>query len=165
MSVMTIGDISSFYISKITVRANTFPLFEKAVRLIMIIRHRARRLFIVLSDSTAYRHQIGRWLLDAFTVPMHSSNDRLMPVVKAVQWDSQWPLKNCGHFHRSRKHTVTGDNPNLYLDHLIAKVWCQPIGGHVSFPPDSPNTTRLGLCSSLADCRPESTPRAPASEG
>ena len=28
-------------------------------------------------------------------------------------------------------------------------IWCQPTGGHVSYPTDSPATTRLRLCNSL----------------
>ena len=40
-------------------------------------------------------------------------------------------------------------NRNVYLDQLITKAWCQPIGGHVSYPTDSPFATRLGLFSSL----------------
>ena len=32
-------------------------------------------------------------------------------------------------------------NPNLYLEQPITKAWCQPIGGHVSYPTDSPIAT------------------------
>ena len=44
-------------------------------------------------------------------------------------------------------------NPNLYLNQLITKEWCQPIGSHVSYPTDSPIATRLGLCSSLLESK------------
>ena len=40
-------------------------------------------------------------------------------------------------------------NPNLYLDQPITKGWCQPIGGHGSYPTDSPIATRQGLYISL----------------
>ena len=40
-------------------------------------------------------------------------------------------------------------NPKLYLDQPVTKGWCQAIGGHVSYPTDSPTATWLGLCSSL----------------
>ena len=37
----------------------------------------------------------------------------------------------------------------LSIDQPITKGWCQPIGGHVSYPTGRPNATRLGLCNSL----------------
>ena len=37
-------------------------------------------------------------------------------------------------------------------NHTKPLRWCQPIGGHVSYPTDSPTATRLGLCSSLQIC-------------
>ena len=39
--------------------------------------------------------------LDSFTVPLHSPNDRHLPVVRAVQRD--WGLKNGGNSHWSRE--------------------------------------------------------------
>ena len=41
-------------------------------------------------------------------------------------------------------------NSKLYFDQPITKGWCQPIGGDVSYPTDSPTATRLGLCNSLS---------------
>ena len=35
------------------------------------------------------------------------------------------------------------------MSQQITKERCQPIGGHVSYPTDCPNATRLALCSSL----------------
>ena len=40
------------------------------------------------------------------------------------------------------------------LDEPITKGRSQPIGGHVSYPTDSPIATRLGLYSSLSDSSP-----------
>ena len=50
--------------------------------------------------------------------------------------------------HVSPQSIATRGNPNLYLDQPITKGWCQPIRGHVPYLTDSPNVTRLGLCSS-----------------
>ena len=51
-------------------------------------------------------------------------------------------------------------NPNLYLNQPlpITKGWCQPIGSHVSYPTNSPTSTRLRLFSSLYLTRQMSTP-------
>ena len=41
----------------------------------------------------------------------------------------------------------------MYVDQSIIKG-CQPIGGHVSYPTDSPNATRLGLWNRLVISSP-----------
>ena len=68
----------------------------------------------------------------------------------AVQRDCQWPLKMVEiPSYRSCKPSIHSDIepfPNIYLEQLITKVWCQATGGHVSHSSDSPTSTRLGLC-------------------
>ena len=78
---------------------------------------------------------------DSFTVPLHSPNGRLMPAIRAVQGDCQWPMKNAGNSHLLW-------NSNQYLDQPITKG-CHPTGSRVSYPTDSPKATRLGLSNSL----------------
>ena len=62
-----------------------------------------------------------------------------MPAVGVVQRDCRWDLKNSGNSHWSCEPITQWalGNPNLYLDPPITIEWCQPIGGHVSFPTDS----------------------------
>ena len=109
--------------------------------------------FITKVNMTAWQltswSQDIRHLLDSLTVSLHSLNGRHLPAVKAVQGDCQW--ENVGNSHRSHEPTIHCDwgNPNLYLDQPITIGWCQPVGGHVSYLTDSPDATRLGLCSSL----------------
>ena len=105
-------------------------------------------------SSAGCMHRMITVHVDFFKVPLHSPNGRHFPAVRAVQ---------------ITKGTVTGVSktvgiptghvtplcngalgfPKLYLDQTITKGQCQPIGGHVLYPIDSPITTRLGLCSCL----------------
>ena len=74
-----------------------------------------------------------------------------LPTVRSRQGDCQWPLKNSGNPHRSiepRMHRDWG-NHKQHLDQMITKGWCQPTGGHVSWPNGSPIATRLGPCSNI----------------
>ena len=72
-----------------------------------------------------------------------------LPVVRAVQGNCHWGPKKRWEFPLvTWEHNALG-NPNLYLDQPITKAWCQPVGGRVSYPTDSPIATRLGLYSSL----------------
>ena len=89
--------------------------------------------------------------IDSFTVPLHSPNGRLLPAVRAVQRDCHWGLNNSWNSHWSREPIMQWElgNPNLSLYQPITKGWCQPIGGHVTYPTDRPIAIRLGLCSSL----------------
>ena len=77
----------------------------------------------------------------------------LGPCKGAVSGLSRVASKNGGNSHWSHDHEPTvhhsWGNPNLYLGQSVTKGWCQPIGGHVSYPTDSPTTTRQWLCSSL----------------
>ena len=54
--------------------------------------------------------------------------------------DCQWPLKNSGNSHRSHEPITYchRGNPNLYKDQPITNWSCLTIGGHVSYPNDSP---------------------------
>ena len=53
--------------------------------------------------------------------------------------------------HQSCEPTIHCDwgNPNVCLDQPITKGKCQPTGGHISFPTDRPDATKLRLFSSL----------------
>ena len=56
-------------------------------------------------------------LYTIFLVPLHSPNDRHLPVVKAVQRDCQWRLKNVGSSHRSREPAMqwgTGQSQPIF---------------------------------------------------
>ena len=94
---------------------------------------------------------MSRCLLDSFTVPLHSANDRHSPAVRTVQRDCHWgltkrwefPLVTCDHIAMGTRQSQSIFRPP------ITKGWCQPIWGHVSYPTDNPIATRLGLCSSL----------------
>ena len=59
-----------------------------------------------------------------FTVPLHSPNDRHLPVVRAGQGNCQWPQKNVVNCHRLREPTIHYDwvNPKLYYISL-SKKW------------------------------------------
>ena len=90
--------------------------------------------------------------LDSFTVPLNSPNGRHLPAVRAVQRDCNWGLKNGGNSHKSHEPIMQwGTRQSQSIFRPVTKGWCQPIGGHVSHPTDSPITARLGLCSSLID--------------
>ena len=94
---------------------------------------------------TSQCHIHDQTLSQSLAQPLH----RHLPAVRSVQRDCDWGLKNGGNSHWSWEPIMQSGNPNLYLDQPIKKAQCQPIGGHVSYLPDSPIATRLGLCSSL----------------
>ena len=88
------------------------------------------------------------FLIDTFTVPLHRPNGR-QPAVRAVQRDCHWGLKNSSHWScEPIMQWGIGQSQTIFTP-TNHKAWCQSIGGHVSYPTDSPITTRLGLCSSL----------------
>ena len=91
-------------------------------------------------------------LANCFIVYMHSPNGKHLPVVRAVQWDCRGPLQNGGNSHRSRGSSMYCDwgNPNLYLDEPMTKMCYRSTRCLASYPTDSPNATRPGLCRSLA---------------
>ena len=66
----------------------------------------------------------------------------------SLRSEKQWEFPLITWAHYAQWGT---SNSNLYLHHPITKAWCQPIGGHVSYPTDDPIATRLELCSSLWD--------------
>ena len=47
-----------------------------------------------------------RFMVDSFTVPLHSPNGRQMPAIRAVQGDCQLPLQNGGNFQRTCEPTI-----------------------------------------------------------
>ena len=99
---------------------------------------------------------IGGWCsyshtdLDFFTVPLHSPNGRqlLLGHCKGTV-AGVWKTVGIPTGHMCPYCNRALGNPNLYLDQPITKSRCQPIGGHVSYPTDSPIVSRLGLFSSL----------------
>ena len=96
--------------------------------------------------------------IDSFTVSLHRPNRRHLPVIRAVLWGCQWPLKNGGNSHRLRElkfHCGWG-NPSCYLDQLITKGWCQSTETHVSVShsTDSADASMPGVGSSLSQSRP-----------
>ena len=46
--------------------------------------------------------------IDCFTEPLHSLNGKHLSVVRAVQWDRDWSLKNGGNSHWSNAHKAKG---------------------------------------------------------
>ena len=94
---------------------------------------------------------VSRLPLDSFTVPLHSSNGRHLPAVKAVQGDCRWPLRNV------RNHVIpfciavykwfiAGEEfPSLYLDQSTI----QPATSAISCPNEQSYNRLLGLCYSL----------------
>ena len=86
--------------------------------------------------------------LNSFTVPLHSPDDRHLLVVRAVQRDCHWSLRNSANSHWSREPIMQWalGNPIVYIDQPITH---KGDASHVSYATDSPITTRLGLCSSL----------------
>ena len=89
-------------------------------------------------------------ILDSFTVPLHSPNNRHLPAVRAVQRDCHWSLKNGGNSHWSREPITqwgTRQSQSIFRP-TNHKGWCQRIEGHVSYPTGSPIATGFGLCSS-----------------
>ena len=92
-------------------------------------------------------------LLDYLTVSLHSTSGMHLPAVRDVQGDCQCPLKNDGNY------IPTGAQKALRFRHFRTifspashNGWCQPIGGNVSHPTDSPTDTSLRLCNSLVLC-------------
>ena len=88
--------------------------------------------------------------VDSFTIPLHSPNGRRLPVVRAIQRDCHWDLKNGGNSHRSREPIMqwgTRQSQSIFRPTNHKSVI--PTGGHVPYPTDSPIATRLGLCSRL----------------
>ena len=94
---------------------------------------------------------MSRCLLDSFTVPLHSANDRHSPAVRTVQRDCHWGLTKRWEFPPvTWDHIAMGTRQSQSIFRPpITKGWCQPIWGHVCYPTDNPTATRLGLCSSL----------------
>ena len=88
--------------------------------------------------------------LDSFTVHLHSPNGRQLPAIRAVRGTvcSLWKTMEIPNGHMSQQSKCDWGNPNLYLWKPIRKGWFQIIGGHVSWIINSPDATRLGLCSS-----------------
>ena len=89
--------------------------------------------------------------LGSFTVPFHCPNGRHLRAIGTVQMDCHWGLKNGGNSHRSHEpimHWGTRKFQSVFRPTNHKRL--MPIGDHVSFPTDSPITTRLGLCSSLS---------------
>ena len=77
--------------------------------------------------------------------------------VRTEQRNCLWPLGNSGNSDETGEPTIHCDrgNPNQYLNRPITKRWCQPLGGHVSYPIYRPTATRLGLCSSVTPILPQ----------
>ena len=99
---------------------------------------------------------MSAWEIDCFTVSLHSPNGRLTPAIRAVQGDCQWLLKNSGNSHQWCEPTMHWGRkaiPTHVQTSWTLKGWCQPIGGHILYPLDNPDETRLGLCSSLLERR------------
>ena len=86
--------------------------------------------------------------VDSFTVPLHSPNGLPLGLCEGTA-SGVWKTVGIPSGHVSPWCSGTRGNPNLYLDQPIAKAWCQPIGGQVSCPTESPIATLLGLCSNL----------------
>ena len=90
--------------------------------------------------------------VDSFTVPLHNSNGRHLPAIRAVQRDHQWRLKNGGNSHGSLEPIISQNSvkvsPSLYLDQPIKEL-ATSANGRPRLIADSPNGTILGLCNSL----------------
>ena len=91
--------------------------------------------------------------LEYFAVSLHSPNGRYLPAMEAVQGDCQRPYKNGGNSHQSCEPIILCElwmrQSQCIFRPTNHKGWYKPIGGQISYPTDSPNATRLGLCSSL----------------
>ena len=90
--------------------------------------------------------------LDSLTVSLHSPNGR-QPAIWAVQGDYQWPLKSGGNSHQSCKPRMfcnRGIPQPIFRQTNHKRAMPANIGGHISYPSDSPMATSLRLCNSLA---------------
>ena len=88
-------------------------------------RESVRRYACIHLLCYIYRHD---FLLDSFTVSLHSSNGRYLLGVMVVQGDCEWPVQNGGPLHwpcRPRRHYDWGI-PYLHFDQAITNAWCQP---------------------------------------
>ena len=75
-----------------------------------------------------------------------------LPAIRAVQGNCQLGLtKNGANSHQSQAHNPLqlSQSQHIFIDQSITKGGYHLIGGHVSYPSDSPITTKLGLWSSL----------------
>ena len=101
------------------------------------------KVFVIQHFNSLNPQRWGCNLINSFTVSLY--------LHAGCARDCLWPLKNSGNSLWSQEPTFHchWGNPNLYSDQPIVKQWCQPIGGRVSFPTNHPNSTRLGLFSSL----------------
>ena len=99
------------------------------------------------------RGRLSHIVLDSFTVHLTQPQRQAKPVVRAVQRDCQWHLKNGRNSHWSREpiiqwrrcvsQSIFRSANHKSMDQL------QPVWGNVSYPTGSPTANKLGLCSSL----------------